>query len=405
MLQTNPSLFRLLSCTIKYPDSVWHYQANFTNGLNFLGKSIVIIIFAAIQSKDMQTGFLSRLYDKCKEHFIIPHVLFWFVSLLGFLLLLFYTRGFKLEHMDFKTGMSIFITLFFLAISVYINLLWLIPHFFKKRHFLLYFVLQGANVVLFILLNYFTSHAFEENHPDFLSEVIAEAILVTIFLIVTTLLKFMRDSIQLQEVELKVREVESQKVKAELQALKSQVNPHFFFNTLNSLYSLSLDQSKKVPDMILKLSDLMRYVIYESQDTQVPLNKQLEFLKNYVYLEQMRTDGQINIKFHITGDYIHMRTDPLLFVAFIENAFKHGCRNKEKNAYIYIDFKVDKPDVISFSVENCKDPSVEPQRESQSGFGLKNVRKRLNLLYPHKHTLNIIESETKYRVELTIFDL
>ena len=336
---------------------------------------------------------LKRLYHISKKNFIIPHILFWAVSIVSFMLLLFYTRGFKLEEIDLKTSISILTTLFFLAISVYINLLLLIPEFFKKRKFILFAIFQLVNIILFVLLNYFTSLIFEQDHPDFISEAIAEFILVSLFLIVTTALKFMRHSLKLQDVEIRVKEIEGQKTKAELLALKSQVNPHFFFNTLNSLYSLSLDKSEKAPDMILKLSDLMRYVIYESQDNQVPLNKQLDFLRSYVYL---------NLTFEVKGDYLNTRTDPLLFIAFIENAFKHGCKTKSLNPYIYIEFNVELPEKVVFIIENNTEMNITPSEEQETGFGLTNVRKRLELLYPDHHYLNITQTENTYRVELCI---
>ncbi|MBE0647049.1 MAG: sensor histidine kinase [Bacteroidales bacterium] len=345
---------------------------------------------------------LKGFYNHLKDRFVIPHVLFWMVSIVFFLLLLIYTRGFRISEIDLRTAASILVTVFFLAISVYLNLLWLIPRFFKKRKFVLFSILQIGNILLFILLNYFTSHAFEEDHPEFLNEAIAEMILVSLFLIVTTLLKFMRDSIALQDAELKVKEVEGQKIKAELQTLKSQVNPHFFFNTLNSLYSLSLDKSEKTPEMILKLSDLMRYVIYESQDNQVPLKKQLDFLKSYVYLEQMRSDENLSVTFDVSGEYLNTRIDPLLFIAFIENAFKHGCKTKALQPYIHIHFNIETPDTVKFSVENNYDESLSLEENKMAGFGLKNVKKRLDLLYPEKHDLRIINTGTTYRVELCI---
>lgn len=345
---------------------------------------------------------LKRFYTHLKRRFVIPHILFWIVSIAFFLLLLIYTRGFRLEEIDLRTAVSIFTTVFFLAISVYINLLWLIPKFFKKRRFLLFFILQVANILLFIMLNYFTSHIFEEEHPEFISEAIAEMILVSLFLIVTTLLKFMRDAIALQDAEIRMKEVEGQKVRTELQALKSQVNPHFFFNTLNGLYSLSLDKSEKTPDMILKLSELMRYVIYESQDNQVPLKRQIDFLKSYVYLEQMRSDENLSLTFNVKGDYLNTRIDPLLFIAFIENAFKHGCKTAAVGPYIHIDFNVETPDRVEFTIENNKDAFVSLEEEKAAGFGLKNVKKRLELLYPGKHELRITDTETAYRVELFI---
>ncbi|NQV01936.1 MAG: histidine kinase [Bacteroidia bacterium] len=345
---------------------------------------------------------LKRFYRHLREHFVIPHILFWIVSICFFLLLLIYTRGFRIGEIDFLTAASILITVFFLAISVYINLLWLIPKFFKKRRFIHFSILQLGNIFLFIFLNYFTSHIFEEEHPEFISEAIAEMILVTLFLIVTTLLKFMRDSIALQDAEIKVKEVEGQKVKAELQALKSHINPHFFFNTLNSLYAMSLDKSEKVPEMILKLSELMRYVIYESQDNQVPLKRQLDFLRSYVYLEQKRSDEQLDLTFNVKGDHLNTLIDPLLFIAFIENAFKHGCKTVALKPYIHVDFNVETPDRVEFIIENNTDASLSLEENKAAGFGLTNVKKRLELLYPGKHDLRIINTGTTYQVELCI---
>jgi len=342
---------------------------------------------------------LRKFFEAIKRNFIIPHILFWMVSIVFFAVVLVYTRDFSLSAIDLKTAISFFITILYLAVSVYINLLWLIPAFFKKRMFLLFSGLQIGNILLFVLLNYFTSNFFEEPHPNFLSEAVAEIILVTIFLVVTTLLKFMRDSIALQDAEIRVKEVERQKIGAELQALKSQVNPHFFFNTLNSLYSLSLDKSDMAPEMILKLSDLMRYVIYEAKDNQVPLSKQLEFLRSYVYLEQVRSGAGLKVSFNVNGPHTSTPVDPLLFIAFIENAFKHGTRLASQNPYIDITFDLERPDRMRFSAENNYESREEGRNE---GIGLGNVRKRLDLLYPGKYTLDVRDRDGIYRVELIL---
>lgn len=345
------------------------------------------------------TFMLKKLFESIKRHFIIPHFLFWMVSIVFFTVVLVYTRDFSLAAIDLKTTISFFITILFLAISVYINLLWLIPTFFKKRKFVLFSALEIANILLFILLNYFVSHAFEEQRPNFLSEGIAEAILVSVFLGITTLLKFMRDSIALQDAEIRVKEAERQKIEAELQALKSQVNPHFFFNTLNSLYSLSLDKSDMAPEMILKLSDLMRYVIYEARDEKVPLSKQLEFLKSYVYLEQLRTGVVLKVDFAVEGPHTSTMVEPLLFIAFIENAFKHGTRNPAAQPFIHIRFDLTDPKSIRFSIENNHEPREFGKSE---GFGLLNVKKRLDLIYPGKYRLGIRDDAGIYRLDLTL---
>lgn len=344
------------------------------------------------------------LYQKSKKHFIFQQGLFWLISIILFTVVLIYTRNdFHFYNIDLRMAINILITIGFLAISVYVNLLWLIPVFFNNRKFLLFTILEVSNILLFILLNYYITFFFEGGkHPsNFLTEFLAEFILVLIFLVVSTMLKFMRDSIALQDVELRMKEVEKQKIEAELRALKSQVNPHFFFNTLNSLYSLSLDKSEKAPELILKLSDLMRYVIYESKDDLVPVGKQLEFLQSYVYLERLRSNESLEVKFDIQGDHSEVKIAPLLYLAFIENAFKHGARTISDHPFIHIFFNLEHADRVIFTIENRTDPFRG--KPVDGGFGLSNVKKRLELLYPGKHVWNISESVTIYRVELTIY--
>lgn len=345
---------------------------------------------------------IRAFYQNCKRHFIFPHLLFWITSIILFTVVLVFTRGdFNFYNISLRIAVNILMTIGFLAVSVYINYLWLIPTFFYKRKFGLFLVLEIVNILLFIALNYYFTYLFEGgDHPNFFSEIVAEFILVMIFLMVSTLIKFTRDSITLQDVELRIKEVEKQKVEAELRALKAQINPHFFFNTLNSLYSLSLDKSDKAPELILKLSDLMRFIIYESSEDLVSMEKQLEFMKNYVFLENLRNDENLKVVFNVKGSNIKIKVAPLLYLVFIENAFKHGSKAVKDRPFIEIDFNLEREDRVGFIIRNCKDSHTDfPQ---SSGVGLANVRKRLELLYPQKHVLTIRDTENQYYVELTI---
>ena len=348
-------------------------------------------------------GFV-KLLQKNKKHFLVQQGIFWLISIILFTVVLIYTRGdFNFYNLSLRMAVNILITIGFLAISVYINLLWLIPAFFNRRKYLLFAFFEIGNILLFILLNYYITYFFEggKQPENFMSEFIAEFILVLLFLVVSSLMKFTRDSITLQDVELRMKEVEKQKIEAELSALKAQVNPHFFFNTLNSLYALSLDKSDKAPELILKLSDLMRYVIYESRDEMVPLGKQLEFLQSYVYLERLRCGDSLDVQFNITGNRPEIKIAPLIYLAFIENAFKHGAKDIKDNPFIHILFNLENEDRVVFTIENRADPFRG--KRPGGGFGLTNVKKRLDLLYPGKYELNINETVTKFRVDLTIF--
>jgi two-component system LytT family sensor kinase len=339
-----------------------------------------------------------------KIHFtsILLHLLFWMLAMVLFVVLIFLTRHFRLQAMDFQTAMNIIITLLFLAVSVYINLLILLPLFFRKRLYLLFSLLELSNIALFICLNYLVSMAFEGKHPNFLNEMVAEFILVLVFLVVTTLIKFTRDSIALQDATLRIREIERENVESELRALKAQINPHFFFNTLNSIYALSLERSEKTPELILKLSELMRYILYETRDDFISMERQLNFLRNYIYLEQLRTDEKVRIEMDIKGTHADLMVAPLLFVPFIENAFKHVGKDKDDPSFIQILFDLTRQDHVFFSVKNKKYNTSEPVDRTKEGIGLANVRKRLDLLYPAKHLLKITDTGTVFEVELTL---
>jgi len=347
---------------------------------------------------------IRKLYSKTRLSVILPHLLFWLFSIVLFIIVLFYTRGFSVLDIDFKTAINILTTIFLLAISVYINLLWLLPTFFKRRKFMLFTLLELANIILFILLNFYISVLFEGNgHPNFATEVIAEFILVFTFLLVTSLLKFVRDSITLQDVELKIKEIERQQIEAELKALKAQINPHFFFNTLNSLYSLALDKSEKAPELILKLSELMRYVIYEAKEDLVAFSRQIEFLRSYVYLENLRSGEKLLVDFTVRGKFTDLKIAPLIFIPFIENAFKHGIKIPGSHPYISIRFDVSELSRLHFFIKNNKDRNPDGKKPEVNGIGLQNVRKRLNLLYPNKHFLAIQESDDEFIVNLTLY--
>jgi two-component system, LytTR family, sensor kinase len=336
---------------------------------------------------------------------LLGHFVFWLISLAFFTVLIFYTRDFRISAMDFTTAVNILITIFLLAISVYINLLWLLPSFFAKRRFITFGALELLNIALFIAINYGISMAFEGGSSNYMAEMIAEFLLVLIFLVITTFIKFTRDSIALQDAELKIKEVERQKIESELQALKAQFNPHFFFNTLNSIYALSLDKSDKTPELILKLSDLMRYVIYDTRDDLIPMSKQLGFLESYIYLEKLRSDEDRSIELKVTGENKDILIAPLLIEPFVENAFKHGAREKQTNPYILVHVNLERNDRIEFTIENNKDPltRVPGISATAKGIGLLNIRKRLELIYPGRHHLNILEAVDFFKVELTIF--
>ena len=185
--------------------------------------------------------------------------------------------------------------------------------------------------------------------------------------------------------------------KAELLHLKSQVNPHFFFNTLNNLYGLVGTDTKKAQELILKLSDIMRYSIYEGEKEEVSLHAEVDYLKNYIELHKMRYHKPIDVKFEadIEDDYKVM---PLLFIILLENAFKHGIENLSKDAYVHVHINA-KNHNVNFEIENNFDTTLTKE---DKGIGLKNLKRRLELVYPKKHTLSFSITENVYKAKLAL---
>lgn len=185
------------------------------------------------------------------------------------------------------------------------------------------------------------------------------------------------------EVESMRRELEKSRAEAELQNLKSQLNPHFLFNTLNNIYSLIAFSPERAQEAVHDLSRLLRYVLYDSSQPQVPLEKELDFIRNYVELMRIRLSESVDVKTEISSITPDALIAPLLFISLIENAFKHGVSNSQP-AFIHLDIH-QKGDLVVCYLRNSYFPKDTEQDKSGSGIGLKNLRKRLDLIYPNRH--------------------
>lgn len=192
---------------------------------------------------------------------------------------------------------------------------------------------------------------------------------------------------------------ETAKLNSELAFLKSQINPHFLFNTLNNLFSLAHSRSEKTAAAIMKLSELMRYMLEDTGGKKVELYRELEYIKNYLELQRLRLDDAVKVELIMEGDFYNKSIEPLLLIPFIENAFKHGVSYQEKS-FIHIEL-ISNDHQLVLKMENSI-PSQKMEKDAVSGIGLKNVKKRLKLLYPGAHRLHMIQNESKYIVHLTI---
>ena len=180
--------------------------------------------------------------------------------------------------------------------------------------------------------------------------------------------------------------------------LQNQINPHFFFNTLNNLYALSLEKSDQTPAVILKLSEMMRYTIYDCKEETVAIISEVAYLENFIALQEMRhhNRGQISFEKEITNDRLQIA--PMILIVFLENAFKHGFDLFEKGAFLKINLTV-KENMLHFFIENNFN---EVDEKNEIGIGLENVKRRLSLIYPNTHELQITKEETIFRVDLKL---
>jgi LytS/YehU family sensor histidine kinase len=195
------------------------------------------------------------------------------------------------------------------------------------------------------------------------------------------------------------KQAERERITAELSHLKAQVNPHFLFNTLNSIYSLALEKSDDTADAVVRLSGMMRYVISEADKDFVSLEKEIRYVCDYVDLQKLRFGSAVHLDFKVVGDLTGKKIAPLILIPFVENAFKHGV-NPEIDSDILIHILI-KDGRLEMIVKNKILPSVQ-QETLRNGLGVENTRNRLKHLYPSSHVLNIRESENEFLVEMNI---
>lgn len=294
---------------------------------------------------------------------------------------------------------------------VYFNLYYLLPRFVPKS-ILKYLAFLAIAILFFamlrILLTYtlvtteiYREAVYEETSLFGINYVIAVYIGELYVVGLTTGIKLMIDWVKNQKL---TRELERRHHETELAYLRSQLQPHFFFNTLNNLYSLTLEKSDLAPEMVLKLSDLMSYVVYKGNARSVSLHDEVKQIQHYIDLEKIRYGKRLKTSLHISGDIAGKQLPPLLLTPFIENSFKHGIHLKEGKIPIDIEITV-LGDRLEFSVKNIKSEAKETPTvngKELSGIGIQNTKRRLELLFPDDFELNIEDNLDSFRVTLNI---
>lgn len=275
-----------------------------------------------------------------------------------------------------------------IMVVIWINHFVLIPYLFDKKRYFLYIPLLFGSLLLGAYLKIYPQVSW------------SEVTKMLYFLIYTTgtgmAAFFLRRNIMFRR---ESDEKEKLQREMELNYLKEQVNPHFLFNALNSIYALSRQQSSETPDLVMQLSALMRYQLESAKKDTVLLKEEIEFIENYLLLEDKRLSKRCTIEFAIKGDLSDLRIAPMLLIPFVENAVKHGVQSTNEQSTIDISVTI-KDTTLHFCVINSK-----PQKDAsltKTGLGLENVSRRLKLLYPDAHVLEIDDQESQFHVDLSI---
>lgn len=317
--------------------------------------------------------------------------------------------GYELSPEKLGRNFGLFVGFFFQFLLMYlcgyllfiINSRFLVSKILKEKGLLVYILSLAVTIALLypilaqILISlpinkFFGRSIFGENPFDMENAFGAVAIML-ISLPVVLALQWGKQNHQ-------ILSLEKAKSESELDLLKQQINPHFFFNTLNNLYALSLQKSEKTSESILQLSELMRYTIYKGQEKSVSLAQELKYLEDYIQLQQIRLRNPLKLNFEKNISNPNVNIAPLLLIVFIENAFKHGIETAEETAFLNISLTSDDK-TLHFTCENSVEPS---EIETEPGIGIDNLKKRLDLLYPNKHFLKLSREANSFKAELKL---
>lgn len=325
---------------------------------------------------------------------IFLHILFWLFIVTYFAWGFGFTENPKRSFLN----ASFFLPGFFLM--VYSLLYILIPKFLIQRKFLKFFT--GLLAVLFICILYtILAKLSLEDSKTFRGMTWAMGRNVLPFLHVAGFAISIRLFFYWYDQKRQTLEAEKQKTVAELQLLKAQLHPHFLFNTLNNLYSYTLEESPRCPEIVLKLSELLRFMIYESNTPKMPLKTEIQVLQNYISLEEMRYGDRLDISVSIDGDIEKYQIAPFLLLPFLENAFKHGTSKQLDQCWISLNISILNSE-MEFKLVNSIEPQTDEEQIKPGGLGLMNVKKRLELLYKNKHSLETKRLEEVFVVTLAI---
>jgi sensor histidine kinase YesM len=323
------------------------------------------------------------------------HLVFWSAVLL--ILLNIFKSSSSIERID-----VIYTLIFLVPLSgvTYLNLYHFIPRYLRREYYLLYSVFLimltvGGALFLFFLFDRWIDLLLPNYYFISYYNVWHLMIYTGSLLLITTLLKLSRSWFLLLRVERLT-------ANTQLRSLQSQINPHFLLNSLQTIYALSLEKSEKTPDVILRLSDILKYTLYETDQPRIPLKQEFKLVQDYVEMYRYRVDPvRADIQLSSSGDPSSLKIAPMLLIPFIENGFKHGLSSGHAEAYVHIHLSL-ADQKLQCEVRNNKGQKDPVEVDGRKGIGIENTRKRLEILYPGNHDLKIQEDKDSFQVILNI---
>jgi two-component system LytT family sensor kinase len=338
-----------------------------------------------------------------KKYKILIHIVYW-VYLINQGLFPFYINKLDATYLEnFRYFKDVFISTLLNVISfysIYFSFPYLIKLKIKPLGILAVVILIAVILMIRLPLDFafwkYIGHLPEKELVIKSDWIWNELRLVIITGIYAVLIRFMIDWFDSQKLK---DELINQRQSSELALLRSQVNPHFLFNTLNNIYSLVYKKSDEAPAAVMKLSRIMRYMLYDSNNEKVQLEKEVDYLKSFIELQELRINQKGYVEFKIEGDIENRTIAPMLLIPFVENAFKHGGKNHTPGIRIHL---ASEPTRILFEVTNYKKRNLLAQNDEMRGIGLQNTKRRLELLYHGKHELKIDDIQEMFRINLII---
>ncbi|MEM6720552.1 MAG: sensor histidine kinase [Bacteroidota bacterium] len=336
-----------------------------------------------------------------RNYNIVFNIVLWFLYYA--ILVVIFSQGEVPKKVDYVYALSY---LFFMLVPIVISTYILLPKLLQRRKYIVFGITFLGICVLFgQLYTWYFDHWIDTIFSDyyFISyQTKIQAITkLIVFLIVSVLLNIFVSWLQYNEQRNRVLQLENQRIQWQLSHLRSQINPHFLFNSLNVIYALAIEKKEEIQEAIVQLSDVLRYIIYDADTEQIALKDEIKLLKNYIAFQKFRTHGLEEVSFETNVVDDSFTIYPMLFLPLLENAYKHGMTSNEAKTAIHITL-LQEGTQCTFRIENSAIHSSEMKSENYSGVGLENIKNNLEIVYPNQHQFLIEKMANTFTVTIVI---